>query len=438
MAIKRRFDVVIVGAGIAGCAAARLYGERGLRVALIDRRTGIDDYKRICTHFIQPSATPVIERLGLAALIENAGGIRNSLEVWTRWGWIRVPEPRDGEPNPYGYSVRRQTLDPMLRQLAADTPGVELLLGRTVERLLSASRRFAGVIVSDADRGVEELSAPLIVGADGRGSRLGEMSGVRARQMPNKRFTYFAYYRDLEQASGETGQMWLLEPSVAVAYPNDGGISVVSCFVEQGKLSDFKRDPVGSFERFVDALPDGPSIHQAERVSPLLGKLEMPNSSRRAAVPGLAFIGDAAIASDPLWASGCGRAFQSAAWLVDSTAKALVSDHGLDRALVRYRRKHRREMLPFYLQSSNFSTARTLLPHERLLISGAAKDPVTARRVTAFAEGLIGLGELLSPRSLGRALRVASIDSVATRESETAPRCLAAHGNPNRDEEAGR
>jgi len=52
-------------------------------------------------------------------------------------------------------------------------------------------------------------------------------------------------------------------------------------------------------------------------------------------VPGLAFIGDAAMASDPLWAGGCGRAFQSAAWLVDATAEALGSKHGLDRALRR-------------------------------------------------------------------------------------------------------
>jgi flavin-dependent dehydrogenase len=406
----RSFDVVIVGAGIAGCAAARLYGERGLRVALVERRSEIDDYKRICTHFIQPSATPVIQRLGLAALIEDAGGIRNSLAAWTRWGWIRVPESQDGEPSPYGYSIRRQTLDPILRKLAAGTPGVELMLGKTAVQLRRTDRRFAGVLVKDSTGEVEEFSASLVVAADGRGSRLGEMSGVRARKMPNRRFTYFAYYRDLAQSSGETGQMWLLEPNTAVAYPNDGEISVVSCFVERDRLGDFKRDPEGSFERFVDALPEGPDIHEAERVSPLLGKLEMPNSSRRAALPGLAFVGDAAMASDPLWAGGCGRAFQSAAWLVDATTEALVSNHGLDRALRRYRRKHRRELLPFYLQSSHLSTARRLLPHERLLISSAAKDPITARRVTAFVEGLIGLGELLSPRSVGRALRIGLTD----------------------------
>ncbi len=33
-----RFDVVVVGAGVGGCAAARFYGLAGARVALVERR----------------------------------------------------------------------------------------------------------------------------------------------------------------------------------------------------------------------------------------------------------------------------------------------------------------------------------------------------------------------------------------------------------------
>jgi menaquinone-9 beta-reductase len=252
------------------------------------------------------------------------------------------------------------------------------------------------------------------VAADGRGSEIGNLAGVRARVKPNNRFTYFAYYRGLELISGQTGQLWLLEPNTAIAYPNDDGVTLVACFVERGSLPEFKRDQEGSFVRLIEALPRGPKIADAERVSPLLGKLEMPNSSRRVAVPGLAFIGDAGMTADPLWAVGCGWAFQSAAWLVDCTTAALVSGkEDLDRALTRYRRKHRSELVGFYFQSSNFSTARRLLPHEKLILSSAAKDPVMARRFTAFGEGLIGLGELLSPRSLGRAVRVVVSDRIS-------------------------
>lgn len=408
MSARRDFyDVVIVGAGIAGCTAAQLYGQRGLRVALIDRRGDIGDYKRMCTHFIQPSATSVIERLGLASIIEDAGGVRNSLETWTRWGWIRVPEPEDGSTLPYGYSIRRQTLDPILRSLASGTEGVELMLGKSAQRLAKLGGRFSGVVVKDRQGRERELSARLVVAADGRGSPVGEMAGVRARVTRNNRFTYFAYFRDLKLTSGQTGQMWVLEPDTAIAYPNDGGLTLVACFVERTRLPEFKQDPDGNFACLIESLPMGPKIREAERISSLLGKLEMPNSSRRPAVPGLAFIGDAAMTSDPLWAVGCGWAFQSAAWLTDCTADALIDDHGdVDRALTRYRKTHRSKLLGFYLQSSNFSTRRKLLPHEKLILSSAAKDPVMARRFTAFGEGLIGLGELLAPRSLGRALRI--------------------------------
>ena len=410
-ASRKSYDVVIVGAGIAGCTAARLYAQQGLRVALVDRRSDVGDYKRICTHFIQPSATPVIERLGLASLIEDAGGVRNSLDTWTRWGWIRVPEPEDGGTAPYGYSIRRQTLDPILRTLAAGTPGVELMLGRSADRLIANDGRFAGVVVRDRDGNEQELAGRLVVGADGRGSEVGELAHVRARPKPNNRFTYFAYYRGIELTSDQPGRLWLLEPNTAIAYPNDDELTLVACFVERSRLPEFKRDAEGSFVRLIEALPGGPKISAAERVSPLLGKLEMPNSSRRVAVPGLAFAGDAAMTADPLWAVGCGWAFQSAAWLVDATAAALVSGtEDIDRALGRYRRKHRSELLGFYFQSSNFSTARRLLPHERLILSSAAKDPVMARRFTEFGEGLIGLRELLSPRSLARAVRVVAWD----------------------------
>jgi flavin-dependent dehydrogenase len=418
---REKYDVVIVGAGIAGCTAARLYAQQGLRVALVDRRTQVGDYKRMCTHFIQPSATPVVERLGLATLIEEAGGVRNSLDTWTRWGWIRVPETKDGSTAPFGYSIRRQTLDPMLRVLAAGTTGVQLMLGKTAERLISENGRFTGVVVKDRDGSEEELSGRLVVGADGRGSEVGDLAGVRARLKPNNRFTYFAYYRGLELTSGQTGQLWLLEPNTAIAYPNDEELTLVACFVERSSLPEFKRDPEGSFVRLIEALPRGPKISHAERVSPLLGKLEMPNSSRRVAVSGLAFAGDAAMTADPLWAVGCGWAFQSAAWLVDCTAAALVSgEEDIDRALARYRGKHRSELFGFYFQSSNFSTARRLLPHERLILSSAAKDPVMARRFTAFGEGLIGLRELLSPRSIGRAMRVVVSDRVRRDKSAQA------------------
>jgi 2-polyprenyl-6-methoxyphenol hydroxylase-like FAD-dependent oxidoreductase len=78
-----RYDVAIVGASISGCAAAILFGRQGAKVALIERAQDPAAYKKICTHYIQPSATPTIERLGLATAIEMAGGSA------TKWSCLR-------------------------------------------------------------------------------------------------------------------------------------------------------------------------------------------------------------------------------------------------------------------------------------------------------------------------------------------------------------
>jgi flavin-dependent dehydrogenase len=82
------YDVAIVGASTAGCTAARLFAQRSARVALIERRPALDAYKTVCTHFIQSSAAPTIEELGLAPLIEQRGAVDNSIDMWTRAsGW---------------------------------------------------------------------------------------------------------------------------------------------------------------------------------------------------------------------------------------------------------------------------------------------------------------------------------------------------------------
>src|SRR5256885_1821728 len=132
MRVTPRFDVVVVGASIGGCSAARLFALAGARVGLIERRPDPGAYKVVCTHQILSSAVPTIRRLGLAPLLEARGAVRTHAAAWTPYGgWIAFPSDV-----PHGYGVTRQTLDPLVRELAADTPGVELLAGWTVGRLL--------------------------------------------------------------------------------------------------------------------------------------------------------------------------------------------------------------------------------------------------------------------------------------------------------------
>ena len=54
-------------------------------------------------------------------------------------GSDRVASTEQGSP---GINLRREKLDPLIRELAAGTPGVELLLGHTVRELLREGERY--------------------------------------------------------------------------------------------------------------------------------------------------------------------------------------------------------------------------------------------------------------------------------------------------------
>ncbi|HEV2812715.1 MAG TPA: NAD(P)/FAD-dependent oxidoreductase [Solirubrobacteraceae bacterium] len=393
------YDVAIVGASVGGCTAAKLYGERGARVALIEKRPDPAAYKTVCTHYIQSSATPVIEKLGLARALDERGANHNSVDMWTPYGgWIRGPDD-----DTFGYSVTRRTLDPLLRAAAAETPGVDLMTGRAAAALTGD-----GLTLKDG----AHVRARLVVGADGRGSAVARMAGLPGRVKPHNRFFYWAYWRGVEPAS-ERSRMWFMEPDCAYTFPNEDGLTVVLAGPHRDRLPEFRADLEGAYHRFVAALPDGPRLDGATRESKMIGKLDLPNVLRRAArgsdaaggaVP-VALVGDAALASDPLWGVGCGWAFQSADWLVEETADALTSGGDLDAALDRYRRLHFRRLAPHHLMIADIASARSANRFERMMYRAAARDPEATRAMAEVGSRTVSPARVLRPGTLARIVR---------------------------------
>ncbi|MET0966297.1 MAG: FAD-dependent monooxygenase [Nakamurella sp.] len=184
------FDVVVVGASVAGCTAATLYARQGLSVALVEAHRNPDHHKRACTHFIQATAMPTIRRLGLDVPIEQAGGRPNSLATWTRWGWLGNSESFGGPAAPageHGYNIRRSVLDPMFRARAAAEPGVTLLTGQSVTDVITTGGRVTGVTTGRAGVG-RRITGRLVVGADGRSSRVAARAGVPTTTKAHGRF----------------------------------------------------------------------------------------------------------------------------------------------------------------------------------------------------------------------------------------------------------
>jgi menaquinone-9 beta-reductase len=180
-------DAVIVGASLAGCASAILLAREGARVALVEQRPDPAAYKKLCSHYIQSSAVPTLQRLGLLEPMVEAGAVRTRVRINTPWGWI---EPPVESSVPSGVNLRREILDPLIREKAASTPGVELILGYKVSELLRDGERVCGVRARNTAGEELRLRAKLVLGADGRGSRVAELAGVAGKRVPHGRVAY--------------------------------------------------------------------------------------------------------------------------------------------------------------------------------------------------------------------------------------------------------
>ncbi|KAG9303452.1 hypothetical protein G9A89_013779 [Geosiphon pyriformis] len=93
------YDLIIVGAGIIGCAAAATFGKQGRKVLLIERDLSEPD--RIVGELLQPGGIIALEKLGLEGCLENIDSIPcHGYCVVKEGQYVHIPYPDrdDGQP----------------------------------------------------------------------------------------------------------------------------------------------------------------------------------------------------------------------------------------------------------------------------------------------------------------------------------------------------
>jgi flavin-dependent dehydrogenase len=161
-------------------------------------------------------------------------------------------------------------------------------------------------------------------------------------------------------------------------------------------LPDFKADPRAALEKMVSSVPGAPPILASRLVEPVQGKIDMTNVTHTPTAPGLALVGDAAGAVDPLWGVGCGFALQTSEWLADSVASALAGAEPLERGLKRYKRRYARGLGGHTKTILDYATGRKLNGGEKMFFSAASYDERTARVFEAFGSRNIGPVRMLA------------------------------------------
>lgn len=363
-----RYDVVIVGAGLAGCALAQalaLADPQGRRsILMVDLHRDVSP--RFSGEFIHPRGAAVLDELGFFGRLVAAGGVEVD-------GFVVMEDASEDEPvvldygsvpgeRPRGLSIHHKTLVRVMRQVVRERGRVEFRAPWRVTELIHEPRpgrpandtRIAGVVLAGPEGERREIRCDLVVAADGKASSVRKLAGiVDARESLG--FTAGLEVRDCTLAQPLYANVLLGGPGPMLCYPitrhASGSLDFRLTFdlphalpAKGRELADYLLDA------FVPYLP----APLGDQVAAVLSAREQPVEmaptfnlpAPPATMPGLALVGDAAGCSHPITASGMTMGLLDAAVLGhEAKRRARVSldqpwfDAG---SLRRYRVEHDR------------------------------------------------------------------------------------------------
>ncbi|MEV0356722.1 geranylgeranyl reductase family protein [Nocardia sp. NPDC050697] len=178
--IPAAVEVLVVGAGPAGSAAAAWAARDGRDVLLIDGAVFPRD--KTCGDGLTPRATAELEHLGLGPWL-RAHTVNHGLRMTGFGREELLPWPGGSFPT-YGSAVPRTELDDTLRQTAVKS-GARMLDGTKAVEVLRDGERVRGVTVRSGS-GTHTITCKTLVVADGVRSPIGKQLG----RSWHRRFAY--------------------------------------------------------------------------------------------------------------------------------------------------------------------------------------------------------------------------------------------------------
>ena len=177
--MEGKFDVVIVGGGLAGLSLAFGLSDSGHRVAVLEARRGVSLVKRGMS--LSPNGLKVLDSIHLLHDIEMIGRkvtvvkfLKDSGELLVAYDYSLIEHKQN-----YLLTILTQELELVLRKRAEDG-GVRLYESASFDSFMRENGEVNGVRAT-IDGNSSNLEAKIVVGADGAKSKVRELAGIRVQ-----------------------------------------------------------------------------------------------------------------------------------------------------------------------------------------------------------------------------------------------------------------
>jgi 2-polyprenyl-6-methoxyphenol hydroxylase-like FAD-dependent oxidoreductase len=342
-ASSRRTTCCVVGGGPAGTLLALLLARRGVAVTLLEAHHDLDrDFRGDTVH---PSTLEVLDQIGLAdRLLALPHGRMHALVINTPDGPVQVADLSSVRTRfPYVMILPQvQLLDCLVAEARRFT-GFALVFGAKVEALVEEGGAIRGVRYRGPDDAWHEVRADLVVGADGRFSKIRALLGFEpVRSAPPMDVIWFRLPRLPEDAEREGG-IYAQGGSftVVLGRPEDWQIGYV---ILKGSYAELRAAGIQTLrERLSHSVP-----WLASRTASLTDwkqtSMLSVESSRLTLwhKPGVLLIGDAAHTMSPVGGVGINYAIQDAVEAANVLVPALRAGTPSDAVLAEVQRRRER------------------------------------------------------------------------------------------------
>lgn len=339
--MARGVDVLVVGARCAGSPLSMILARAGKRVVAIDADELPSD-QPMSTHFIGVYGMKVLDELGLGdevrAIAPPVTRFVNGIEDVR--AIIEFPAGRAGS------CPRRTDLDALLVDHARKA-GAEIRPRTKLVDLLREDGRVVGAVVEHEGKR-EEIRASVVVGADGRHSKVASLVGTKEyRAYDTPRAAYWAYWKRPTWYADDPryrGAAAIIHDGddYFVVFPTNTDQLLVGVVVPVANVADFTGRSREKLLERLRAFDFTRPLVQEEPLSKVVSMIKGRFFFREAAGPGWALVGDAGLFKDPAPGLGISDAFR------DARALAAAVLEGTDEALVRYWRERDVASLELY------------------------------------------------------------------------------------------